>query len=378
MVNKENKIEKRNDLNEVRARRMTMQQLRFFAIYLSRINARDESTRRVRFPLSDFQKIMGLGRLNVASLKAATDGLLCQIVHIPNENGGFRSFQLFKECNIDKDAAGVWYVEIDAHDKALPLFFDFKEKYFIYDVGNVLRLSSANQMRMYEILKQRQNMTQPVIIQLPVLRELLGIAPGAYAEYKNFKRRVIDAAQIELAAQTDITFSFEPVRSGHKVAALAFTISANKANFPQMSIAEWLNTQPAAGEDPRAIAPGASNSDIEPPPAEYDAGPVVLQPLAAAPEAGADLSGPQFEAVPMPEDLELYAEALPEGMTPGEVDALQMLARPHIEAENRFEADLRIYEYLQGKTKLMNAQRRKVKPENRFSWLKKAIAEDWK
>ena len=95
-LKKGNKVEKRNDLNEIRTKHMTMQQLRFFAIYLSRINARDESTRRVRFPLADFQKIMGLGRLNIANLKAATDGLLCQIVHLPNKNGGYKSFHLLK------------------------------------------------------------------------------------------------------------------------------------------------------------------------------------------------------------------------------------------------------------------------------------------
>lgn len=358
MIKKDNKIEKRNDLNEIRARHMTMQQLRFFAIYLSRINARDESTRRVRFSLVDFQKIMGLGRLNVASIKAAADGLLCQIVHIPNENGGFRSFQLFKECNVDKDASGAWYVEIDAHDRALPLFFDFKEKYFIYDVGNVLRLSSANQMRMYEILKQRQNMAQPVTIQLQELRELLGIQEDAYTKYNNFKCRVIDAAQKELAAQTDIQFSYTPIRAGHKVAALAFTISTNTANFPQMSIAEWIDMQPESSGGPPAL------------PEATEAAPVISSdgPPAAAP-------APVF----MPEELELYAEALPEGMTPGEVDALQMEARKHIDTpENRFDADIKIYEYLQDKTKLMMAQRAAVKPENRFAWLKKAVAEDWK
>ena len=367
MVKKDNKIEKRNDLNELRARQMTMQQLRLFAIYLSRINARDESTRRVSFPLLDFQKIMGLGRLSVSSIKnikAATRGLLCQVVEIPKENGGYTQFQLFKECEVDQDESGAWRVTIDAHDKALPLFFDFKERYFIYDVGNVLRLSSANQIRMYEILKQRQKMTQPVTIQLQELRELLGIPENAYTEYKNFKRRVIDAAQKELAEQTDIQFSYTPIRAGHKVAALAFTISANTANFPQMSIAEWIDMQPESSGGPPAL-PEAPDAAPTP-----EAAPVISSdgPPAAAP-------APVF----MPEELELYAEALPEGMTPGEVDALQMEARKHIDTpENRFDADIKVYDYLQDKTKLMMAQRAAVKPENRFAWLKKAVAEDWK
>lgn len=341
-----NKVEKRNDLNEIRAKHMTMQQLRFFAIYLSRINARDESTRRVCFPLADFQKIMGLGKLNIKNLQAATDSLLCQIVHIPDENGGFRAFQLFKECRVFRDD-GAWFVEIDAHDRALPLFFDFKEKYFIYDVGNVLRLSSPNQMRMYEVLKQRQKMMQPVIIKLAELRELLGIDAAAYPEYKFFKIRVLEKAKSELAAQTDITFTYEPIRTGHKITALAFDIKANTANFPQMSIEEWINQIP----EPEPLRPSL--------------------PQAVAMEAGADTDGSGI-------DVEFYAEALPEGLSPAEVEALWALAVEHIgEYDNRFDAELEIYNYLQKKTKLMQAQKKAVKPENYFAWLRKAVAEDW-
>lgn len=361
MIAKDNKIEKLNRLNELRAQNMTMQQLRFFAIYLSRINARDKSTRRVSFPLSDFLKIMGL--TNYASeksatyknIKAATKGLLSQNVEVPKENGGYKQINLFEECDVDRDASGVWTVTIDATNSALPLFFDFKEKYFIYELGNVLRLSSAKQIRMYEILKQRQNMVQPVTIQLQELRELLGIPKDAYTDYNNFKRRVIDAAQKELAEQTDIQFGYTPIRAGRKVAALAFTISANTANFPQMSIAEWIDMQPESSGGPPTLPEAAPVISSDGPPA-------------AAPAA-----------VFMPEELGLYAEALPEGMTPGEVDALQMEARKHIDTpENRFDADIKVFHYLQDKTKLMMAQRAAVKPGNRFAWLKKAVAEDWK
>ena len=80
-------VEKRNVLNELRANNMTVQELRFFSIYLSKINPYDINTRRVRFLIEDFQKIMGFGKLNVGQLCASTDRLLCKIVHVPDENG---------------------------------------------------------------------------------------------------------------------------------------------------------------------------------------------------------------------------------------------------------------------------------------------------
>ena len=335
-IKMKNKVEKRNDLNEIRSKYMTMQQLRFFAIYLSKINARDESTRRVRFPLSDFQKIMELGKLNIANIKASTDGLLCQIVHVPTKSGGFQSFQLFKECTVEQDSLGEWYVEIDAHDKALPLFFDFKEKYFTYDLGNILRLGSSNQMRMYEILKQRQHLKQPVIIPLDELRELLGIENNAYQRFFDFRTWVIDRSQKELANLTDISFTYELVKKNRRVTAISFFIRSNDKQFEEQDIDTYIKSLPEL--DP--VEDEAVDSLVV--------------------DNGID-----------------FSEALPAGMTSEEVEVLRSLALEKIGFIGGFaESELRLYDYLNEKAKLMKAQRKPV--ENQFSWLRKAVSEDWK
>lgn len=248
-------IEKRNILNEVRKNNMSLQELRFFSIYLSKINARDISTRTVRFPLSDFQKIMEFGRLNTAQLKATTDSLLGKVVSIPNERGGYTSFQLFKECTVDKDEFEEWYVEIDAHDKALPLMFDFKDKYFTYELWNALRLKSGNQLRMYEILKQYEKLGERKL-PLTELRELLGISENEYPRWDNFKRRVLDSCQEALADNTDICFEYEPIRVGRKITGVKFTIKKNTSYIDQLSLNEFLGKEKPlqASADPNQVS----------------------------------------------------------------------------------------------------------------------------
>ena len=232
-------IEKRNVLNELRANNLSLQELRFFSIYLSRINPRDESTRIVKFPLTDFQKIMGLGRMNIAHFKTSVDGLLTKIVHVPNENGGFEAFQLFKKCKVDKDDLGDWFVEINAHDDALPLLFDFKEKYFKYELWNALRLKSPNQIRMYEILKQYESLGKREIT-VKDLRELLGIVENEYPRWNNFKAKVLDGCQRALKETTDICYTYErgKVGAGGKWLTIIFTIHKNEPTNKQMSIFE--------------------------------------------------------------------------------------------------------------------------------------------
>lgn len=232
-------IEKRNVLNELRANNLSLQELRFFSIYLSRINPRDESTRIVKFPLADFQKIMGLGRMNISHFKASVDSLLTKIVHVPNENGGFEAFQLFKKCKVDKDELGEWSVEINAHDDALPLLFDFKDRYFKYELWNALRLKSPNQIRMYEILKQYENLGKREI-SVKDLRELLGIAENEYPRWNNFKMKVLDSCQQALKETTDICFTYERGKTGAsgKWLTIIFNISSNTPTNTQMSLFE--------------------------------------------------------------------------------------------------------------------------------------------
>lgn len=251
-------VEKRNVLNELRSNNMTVQELRFFSIYLSKINHRDVSTRLVRFPIEDFQRIMGFGRLNMAQLRASTDSLLCKLVHIPDENGrGFRSFQLFKECHLFQDENGEWVVEIDAHDKALPLMFDFKTRYFKYELWNALRLKSSNQVRMYEILKQYEKLGRRELT-VTELRELLGFAPNEYSDrtgWSNFKKKVLDSCQQALKETTDICYTYErgKVGKGGKWLSIVFHIEKNTEYIDQLTLDEFIAQQPAP--DPPAPDP---------------------------------------------------------------------------------------------------------------------------
>lgn len=237
--------EKRNVLNELRSNNMTLQELRFFSIYLSKIDPYNVNTRCVRFPIEDFQRIMGFGRLNVAQLKASTNSLLSKIVNIPTERGGYTAFQLFKECTVDKDDNGEWYVEIDAHDKALPLMFEFKNRYFKYELWNALRLKSPNQLRMYEILKQYEKLERREL-SIQELRELLGIAKNEYDRWERFRVRVLDSCQQALKESTDICYTYERGKTGKggKWLTVIFHITKNKDYKEPLTLAEFIEEQP--------------------------------------------------------------------------------------------------------------------------------------
>ena len=238
-------VEKRNILNEVRRTSMSLQELRFFSIYLAKINARDIKTRLVRFKLSDFQKIMGFGKMNIAQIQESTNSLLTKVVNVSNENGGYTGFTLFKKCTLDKDKYGEWFIEIDANDVALPLMFDFKSHYFTYELWNALQLKSANQIRLYELLKKYEYIGKREIA-VSELRELLGIAKNEYQRLESFKTRVLNSCQKSLAENTDICFTYERGKVGErgKWLTIVFHIRKNENYVDRLSLKDFIDLQP--------------------------------------------------------------------------------------------------------------------------------------
>lgn len=241
MIKPEFLVEKRNILNEMRNNSMTLQEVRFLSIYLSKINARDTSTRSVIFPLEEFRRIMEIGRINTGYLQNAFTGILQKVVSIPNDTGGFTAFQLFKECRLFRDEE-AWFVEIDAHDKALPLMFEFKEKYFTYELWNALKLKSSNQLRMYELLKQYEKIGEKTI-KIDELKQLLGLQVEEYPVWADFKKKVLESCKKALFEHTDLCYEYEPIKKGRKFAELVFTIKKNDKYENQICLDEFLRIQ---------------------------------------------------------------------------------------------------------------------------------------
>lgn len=242
MLKKEYLVEKRNALNEMRDGFHTLQEVRIFSIYLSCINPRIEETRRVIFSLEDYKKIMNIDEVHITRIKKSFKSLLQKVVSIPNNNGGFTSFQLFKECKLCLSEHGVYMVEMDAHDKALPLMFDFKEEYFTYELWNALPLNGKNQLRMYEILKQYENLGVR-IIKIKDLKELLCIKEEEYASWSDFRKYVLDSCQKALLSHTDICYKYTPLKTGRKFTDIRFDISKNYKYVDKVKFDEFSATK---------------------------------------------------------------------------------------------------------------------------------------
>lgn len=250
-----NWIVKSNALNEIRNNRMTISQIRLFSIYLSKINPKDEKTREVTFKVDEYARIMQFKQTNITRFQKSAEDLLSLIVTFydktqvhPELGYAFVKCQIFKKIKFFKDKdTEEWYITIDCHDDVLRLMFDLRGYYFKYQLWNALQLTSPNQQRMYEILKQYEYAGVREI-SVKDLREFLGLEPNEYLRWDNFKKRILDSSQQVLENYTDIKYTWEITGKrgkGGKIQSLKFNIEKNNDYFHQLTLDEYLTEQAA-------------------------------------------------------------------------------------------------------------------------------------
>ena len=244
-----NWIVKSNALNEMRHTRMTISQVRLFSIYLSKINPLDVSSREVTFKLDEYAKIMDFKRFNITQLKQSAVDLTNLTAHYCKDyaDGGFEVTLsvLFDYFRFHKNEDEEWVVSINCADKVLHLMFDLKKHYFKYKLWNALQLTSPNQQRMYELLKQYEQAGAREI-SVKDLREFLGLKKTEYPRWERFRTRILEASQVALANHTDIKFTWEVVGKrgkGGKINTLRFNIEKNNDYQRQFTFDEYIQEQ---------------------------------------------------------------------------------------------------------------------------------------
>lgn len=351
-LSQRNWIVKSNTLNEIRNNKMSPTQLRFFSIYLSKINSKDEKTRLVTFKLDEYTRIMGFKQTNITRLNKSAEDLLSLTATFKeyNDKGRFIGMtvcQLFKRFKLYQDDRGDWFVSIDCHDDILPYMFNVQKYFFKYQLWNALRLGTVNQIRMYEILKQYE-LAGVREINLFDLRSFLDIAENEYRAFSDFRKRILDACQQELLKNTDIKFTYEPIKKGRggKITALKFTIEHNEDYIDQLTLNEFINTQ--------------TTSELTNELKEMD--------FKRETHMHQEVEGKQTLI-----DMKFFSSALNNEFTIQQVELLYKIAQPLIKYNNIPDFNLKMYDYLNLKYRELNV---KKDIKHRFGYLKKLIELD--
>lgn len=241
-------VEKSDPLALMRTVPFSLNELKILDIYISRINAADDSKRTVIFTKEEYEKLMGLSCADYRVLKKSTRNLLSKIVELQMPNKDCLQFVLFTKAQYHMDENGIPIIELTCTEEAKDLFFCIgKYHYFKYALENVINLTRKASYLLYLHIMQNRFRNE-WSTDLKELRDNILDCKGqeSYQEYKVFKRDVLDPAVKEVNAKTNCHFKYESVKIGRRIAKIKFTyfveiqpVIVKPAEMPQIQDGEY-------------------------------------------------------------------------------------------------------------------------------------------
>lgn len=231
---------------------MTLMEKRLVLLVASMMRKDDEYMKRYRFPAADVMNFLGLSsnKNGYQELRKLTADLLSRVVDMDLEgDGDYIQFQWMASARYiskGKSETGKAEIELQAHSQMRPYLLELKERFSSIPFAEIAQLPSFHSVRVFEILwaESHQLRRETVKISLDELKRMLKLEKS-YPNYKDFRVRVLDKAQRDLAEKTPLSFTYDTERQGRKVVGLIFTVRANQKamqlglNLPQrLSVSE--------------------------------------------------------------------------------------------------------------------------------------------
>ena len=304
---------------------MSLSEFKILDTYLSRINSHEPEKRSVVFTKGELEQLLGVKKINKADLSARLNGL-GRFVEVEHSDHKMHKVALFEEAFGEIDENGLWTVKLTCTSKAMKYIFNVEKLgYLRYKLRCITSLTSRYTYVLFMFLEANR-FRKSWVVDVDELRQILNCDQDeSYAAFKVFNDRILKRCQKELLEKTECQFIYEPIKTGRRVTAIRFTLE---------SLAPSI--EPQQSEQPEQISIFDHDDD---------------------PNA-------------------MYARALPPYFTPEQVDVLRLLATDRVPYDpfGALPMDCKVADYLQLKTALMRASKRKVVHE--FEYIKKLIEKD--
>lgn len=214
-------VVKSNNLIQKSRYTLSLQQQKIILYIISKIKPEDEELKEYEFDLYGLCDLCGIEhhgqnyqnfkdsmqKLHDNSFWLETDKELCLISWV-------------NYVRIDKNTQRV---RLRLDDRLKPYLLQLRQQFTAYELGSVLQMQSKYSIRIYELLKSYVNVGS-VKFELEEFKKILGLK-DVYADYRNFRRYVIDKSMEEINQYSDLNISFFPLKAGKRVHGLLFEIS---------------------------------------------------------------------------------------------------------------------------------------------------------
>ncbi|MDR2751585.1 MAG: replication initiation protein [Clostridiales bacterium] len=231
---------KSRELNGMSLNGQKLLDLRLMSVYLALINPSDINTREVRFLASDLEIMAGLtSRLKPRDIRESGTRLESPDCHLLKN--GYESFRLFRKVLPVNYGFGL-VIEMDVSDEAVKLFFNNGKDCFRYSLFDAMQMKSANQFRIYELMKEH-SASGVFLISVDRLRWMLDLVPTKQESVWGLRRDVLDASKVVIVERTDVDFDYSGIFKGDEweISSILFTVNDKSPYIEPSTIEAFMD-----------------------------------------------------------------------------------------------------------------------------------------
>lgn len=214
---KNNLVVKSNDLIQARYE-LSLNEQKIILYTVSKLDEKQKDFNIIPIEIGEFINLLGTSDLRYTEIRKLIEGLRDKGLTIKTERGELvtgwlSSIEYIKNTGI---------IELEFSKKLVPYLLQLKRKFTRYQLKNILYLSNKHSIRIYELLKQYENIGNRTFT-IDELKKIL-MLEGQYKAFADFDKRVLKPTMEEINDYTDLKVSYEKIKKGRSIHSIKYKI----------------------------------------------------------------------------------------------------------------------------------------------------------
>lgn len=209
-------VVKHNDLIEAKYKLNLVEQ-KIILYTVSQLDRDENNFKLVKVKISDIAELIGNEIHRYTEFKKIANDLMDKKVVLSSRPN------LDMRWLASSEYIGEGIIELEFSEKLIPYLLQLKQRFTRYELKNILSMKSSYSVRIYELMKQYENIGKREF-ELTEFKRCLGLKEDEYSRIYDFERFVLKVAKEEINRDTDLIIDYEKKRKGRKITGFLFII----------------------------------------------------------------------------------------------------------------------------------------------------------
>ena len=209
-------VVKHNDLIEAKYKLNLVEQ-KIILYTVSQLDRDENNFKLVKVKISDIAELIGNEIHRYTEFKKIANDLMDKKVVLSSRPN------LDMRWLASSEYIGEGIIELEFSEKLIPYLLQLKQRFTRYEIKNILSMKSSYSVRIYELMKQYENIGKREF-ELTEFKRCLGLKEDEYSRIYDFERFVLKVAKEEINRDTDLIIDYEKMRKGRKITGFVFII----------------------------------------------------------------------------------------------------------------------------------------------------------